>query len=185
MVIARTPRRLVALLRGINVGGAKRVAMADVRRVVEELGYGDAQTLLNSGNVVFTAGKADADKAAARIERAIATDLGVTARVTVLSAKEVGEAVRDHPLASIADDPSRLLVMVPADSKALQRLKPLLEELWTPEALALGKRVAYLWCATGVIDSQLCKAVARILGNDGTARNLATMTKILAAVESA
>jgi uncharacterized protein (DUF1697 family) len=48
----------VALLRGINVGKAKRVAMADLRALLEELGYADVRTLLNSGNVVFTAPRA-------------------------------------------------------------------------------------------------------------------------------
>ena len=50
--------RQVALLRGINVGRAKRVAMADLRALVEDLGYCDVRTLLNSGNVVFTAARA-------------------------------------------------------------------------------------------------------------------------------
>jgi uncharacterized protein (DUF1697 family) len=45
----------VGLIRGINVGRAKRVAMADLRALVESLGYGEVKTLLNSGNVVFTA----------------------------------------------------------------------------------------------------------------------------------
>ncbi len=48
----------VALIRGINVGHAKRVAMADLRALVEALGYGEARTLLNSGNVVFSAPRA-------------------------------------------------------------------------------------------------------------------------------
>ena len=47
-------RTEIALLRGINVGKAKRVAMAELRALVEKLGYGDVRTLLNSGNVVFS-----------------------------------------------------------------------------------------------------------------------------------
>ena len=66
------PTAFVALLRGINVGKAKRIAMADLRKLVEELGYGDVQTLLNSGNVVFSALPKQGATAAARIESAIA-----------------------------------------------------------------------------------------------------------------
>ena len=55
----------VALLRGINVGKAKRVPMADLRTLCEELGYGDVSTLLNSGNLIFSAPHADS-RAAAR-----------------------------------------------------------------------------------------------------------------------
>ena len=64
--------RHVALLRGINVGTAKRVAMADLRALVEGLGYGDVSTLLNSGNVVFTVpAKAAKTSPATRIEQAL------------------------------------------------------------------------------------------------------------------
>lgn len=157
--------------------------MADLRGVVAALGYGDVRTLLNSGNVVFTVPKEQSADPAVRIEKAIAARLGVATRVTVLMAKDVASAVRNNPLASVADDPSRLLVMAAPDPKALAALKPLLKERWDPEALAVGRRVAYLWCAEGIVDSQLWAAANRKLGDAGTARNLATMTKLLALVE--
>lgn len=171
--------RRVALLRGINVGTAKRVAMRDLRRLFEELGYSDVRTLLNSGNVVYTAGgKKDIADDPARIEMAIADRLRVATRVIVLPGKEVIVAVRDNPLASVAENPSRLLLMALRDSKSAARLKPLLEERWTPEAFALKKRVAYLWCANGLNESLLWAAANRLVDDAGTARNLATMTKL-------
>ena len=175
--------RRVALLRGINVGRAKRVAMADLRELFETLGYHDVRTVLNSGNVVFAAGKRNAGDDGARIENAIADRLGVTTRVTVLLGREVAEAVRENPLGSVADNPSRLLLMTLRDSKAAAQLKPLLEERWTPEALALRKRFAYLWCPNGIIDSRLRVAADRIVGDAGTARNMATMTKLVTLLE--
>src|SRR5262245_25439905 len=104
--------RHVALIRGINVGRAKRVAMAELRAVSENLGYGDVGTLLDSGNVVFTAPRAAAGDAAVRIEEALANGLGVSARVTVLSAVELAAAVTENPLLEVANDPSRFLVAV-------------------------------------------------------------------------
>src|SRR5262245_44497169 len=104
--------RQVALLRGINVGRAKRVAMADLRALVEGLGYTDVRTLLNSGNVVFTAARGTPAQAAARIEKALTADLGVSARVTVLTAQELADAVAENPLLKVADNDSRLLVAV-------------------------------------------------------------------------
>jgi uncharacterized protein (DUF1697 family) len=94
----------VALLRGINVGRAKRVSMADLRALVENLGYGDVRTLLNSGNIVFTSPRAAPGDAAARIERALAAELGVAARVTVVTAAELAAAVSANPLLAVADD---------------------------------------------------------------------------------
>ena len=175
--------RRVALLRGINVGRAKRVSMGDLRALFAGLGYGDVKTLLNSGNIVFTVAKRNAGDQADRIERAIAERLGVTTRVTILRASEVGEAIRENPLEKVAADPSRLLFLALRDSTALAQLKPLLKERWEPEALALGTRVAYLWCARGISDSRLWTAAHRAIGDAGTARNLTTMTKLLALVD--
>ena len=110
------------MLRGINVGRAKRLAMADLRALVEDLGYGDVRTLLNSGNIIFTVPSKKRGNAATRIEKAIASQLGVSARVTVLTAAEVVAAVRDNPLSEVANNPSRLLVMVLADPTARMQL---------------------------------------------------------------
>ena len=175
--------RRVALLRGINVGTAKRVAMADLRRLFEDLGYRDVRTLLNSGNVVFTAAARSAGDDAGRIGRAIAGRLGVSTQVTILGREELAEAVRGNPLASCAAHPSRLLLMALRDAEAVARLRPLLEKRWSPEAVELRRRFAYLWCANGIAKSELWATANRLVGNGGTARNLATMTKLVALAE--
>ncbi len=177
--------RRVALLRGVNVGTAKRVAMADLRAVVESLGYRDVRTLLDSGNVVFTVTRKNAGRVGARIEEALAEQLGVTTRVMVLRGDEVAQVLRENPLRSVADNPSRLLLLVLHDEATRPRLAPLLEQRWSPEALALGERVAYLWCANGILDSRLWAAVERVVGDAGTARNLATLTKLLPLIGAA
>ena len=170
----------VALLRGVNVGAAKRVAMADLRALVEGLGYGGVRTLLNSGNVVYDAPGTSPAAAAGRIAEALAADLGVPARVVALSSAELSAAIAVNPLAALADNPSRLLVAVPADARARAALEPLATQDWAPEALALGARVAYLWCPDGVIASRLSAAVGRLLGDAVTSRNWTTMVKLQA-----
>lgn len=177
--------RRVALFRGINVGKAKRIGMADLRALFERLGHTEVRTLLNSGNVVFTPANADAAAAtAARIEKAVADRLRVSSRVTVIAGKDVAEAVRKNPFTKIAKDPSRLLVLVPWDSKAAAELKPLLKKDWKPEAFSLGKRVAWLWCANSILDSPVWAETNRTLGDRGTSRNMTTMTKLLELCES-
>jgi len=170
--------RQVALLRGINVGRAKRVAMADLRTLVEELGYGEVRTLLNSGNVVFTTPRAAAGDAAGRIEKALTTKLGVSARVTVISAADLAAAIRENPLLEVAHDPSRLLVAVFNNVADLPKLEPLMKQDWATDALAIGSRVAYLWCAEGILASKLLVAVSRVLGDAVTTRNWATVLKL-------
>lgn len=168
----------VALLRGINVGRAKRVAMADLRALVGDLGYSHVRTLLNSGNVVFTAHGGDPAAAAAAIQEGIAAQLGVTARVTVITAAELDTIIQDDPLHDVAADPSRYMVAVLARPADREKLESLLEENWKPERLALGERVAYVWCPDSIRASPLFEAVGRTLGDGVTARNWSTMTKI-------
>jgi uncharacterized protein (DUF1697 family) len=175
--------RRVALLRGINVGTAKRVAMADLRQLVEELGHADVRTLLNSGNVVYTVTRKQTGDEALALETAIAKRLGVRTKVIVLAGREVSAAVRENPLTPVAHDPARLLLLALKDPAAAGRLKPLLAQPWTPEAVAMGKRVAYLWCANGIAVSPLWAEINRTVGEGGTARNLTTMTKLVALVE--
>jgi uncharacterized protein (DUF1697 family) len=172
----------VALLRGINVGRAKRIAMADLRALVEGLGYTGVRTLLNSGNVVFTA-SADPGDAAARIEQALTAQIGVTARVTVLTAAEVGAIVAANPLVPIADDPARHLVAVLNTRADRQRLDSLLKEDWAPEVVAVGERVAYLWCCDGILESRLAKSLGHALRDGVTSRNWATILKLHALLQ--
>lgn len=167
----------VALIRGINVGRAKRVAMADLRALVAELGYRDVRTLLNSGNVVFTSRTAP-DRAAARIEQALAARLRVSARVIVLTAAELGVVVADNPLAEVAHNHSRLLVTLLANPADRRRLTPLTQQAWTPEVLAIGTRAAYSWCPDGILASRLPEALGRVLGDAATTRNWATVIKL-------
>ena len=176
--------RYVALLRGVNNAGmARRVAMADLRALFESLGFRDVRTVLNSGNVVFSVATKARGDVVARIKKALASRLQLTAPVTVLSAYEVAAVVRNNPLSRVATNPSHLLVVVPLVPSDLRRLRPLLKERWTPEAVALGTRVAYLWCARGVARSPVWAAADRALDGLGTARNISTMTKLMAAVE--
>ncbi|HEX5134041.1 MAG TPA: hypothetical protein VFW81_01495, partial [Thermoanaerobaculia bacterium] len=82
-----------------------------------------------------------------------------------------------------AYDPSRLFVTVLIDRADRKRLLPLARQAWAPDVLAVGARVAYLWCPGGMIESKLAAAVSRLLGDAMTTRNWATMTKLHALVE--
>jgi uncharacterized protein (DUF1697 family) len=172
--------RHVAFLRGINVGRAKRVSMAELRKVVEDLGYRDVATLLNSGNVVFTVPGMMRGDHAARIERGIAERLGVSSRVTAMTAEELAEAVRANPLRQALENPSRFLVAVIRKAEDRAILKPLARQKWGVEAFAIGDRVAYLWCPERILESPLGVAVGKALGDGVTTRNWNTMVKLLA-----
>ena len=174
----------VALLRGINVGRAKRVAMADLRKLLGDLGFAQVRTVLNSGNVVYDGGTVTPAEAASRIEEALVLKLGVAARVTVLSASQFAELFEQNCLAPAADA-SRLLTLVLNNPADVQRLAPLLQQPWQPEALELGRWAAYAWCPDGVLASKVVAALGVLLGDGVTSRNWATMQKLHALLNGA
>ncbi|MEW2142447.1 DUF1697 domain-containing protein [Micromonospora vinacea] len=101
--------RYVALLRGVNVG-TTRLAMADLRRIVTDLGHEDVTTYLQSGNVAFGSSVRDAEKLAAGIARALTDELALTVPVLVRSGRELAAIAGGNPYADREDDPTRLLV---------------------------------------------------------------------------
>ncbi|UOV03201.1 DUF1697 domain-containing protein [Pseudoxanthomonas mexicana] len=175
----------IALLRGINVGKAKRIAMADLRALLEDLGYTDVATLLNSGNVVFKAGKCAPKTLAADISAAIATHLGIEVPAIVVSAKELALIVRENPFVS-ADDPSRLLVAFVPEAATLSAMSAIEPHVVAPEQLHVGTHAAYLHCASGILESKAAEALLGKAGKAGkaaTTRNWATVQKLRALVE--
>jgi uncharacterized protein (DUF1697 family) len=169
----------VALLRGINVGKAKRIAMADLRELCTTLGYGDVKTLLNSGNVVFSAPRADA-KAAARIEKAIQAAHGFTSRVVVVTASDLEAIVRENPFEEAEANPSRFLVTVLDDHADRARIAALAKQDWGTERLELGTLAVYSWLPDGILESRSLVVLNKIIGDAGTNRNWATIKKLQA-----
>lgn len=168
----------IALLRGINVGKAKRIAMADLRRVVLDLGYTDVSTLLNSGNVVFTVPRGAKGVAAKRIESAIAKELGVRARVTVLRKLQLDVAIDENPyMLEAAENASRLLVAVFATPKDRSKAAALRDERGRPK-FGLGRFAAYLWCPDGILASADAAEFGKRMKDGVTTRNWATMLKL-------
>ena len=137
------------------------------------------KTLLNSGNVVFSAPRPDA-KAAAKIEKAIAASHGFTARVVVVSADRLNAIIEENPFDEAESNPSRFLVTVLYDHADRTRLAALAKRKWGAERLALGTHAVYNWCADGILTSPSLLALNKILGDAGTSRNWATMKKLQA-----
>ncbi|MEO6278844.1 DUF1697 domain-containing protein [Roseateles sp.] len=164
--------RYVALWRGINVGKAKRLAMADLKALLTELGATNVATLLNSGNAVFDVKKKlSADK----IRAAVAEKLGVDAVVILKTAAEWATIAAAHPIAE-ADDPSRLLVAIPADTTTLQAAATVMAD--SGERFVITAYAAYLWCGNGILESKAAVLLLKKLGEAGTTRNWATVQKL-------
>lgn len=171
----------IALLRGINVGRAKRVPMAELRELLAGLGYSSVRTLINSGNAVFEAGDRPTGELAAEIEAALASRFGFPVPVVVQTAAGLAAIVAENPLPHAEREPSKFLVaFVPAPTD-LHKLAPLLDESWDPDQLAVGSLAAYVWCVSGILESRLFQEVGRAMGKAVTIRNWATVLKLHAA----
>ena len=168
----------IALLRGINVGRAKRVGMADLRAVVEDLGHRDVATLLNSGNLVFCPPRGTKQSPAAAIQEAVARRLGVSASVIEMPATAFDAIMRANPLVKPSRDPSRLLVAAVRDATALHQLAELARQNWGREELVCGRAAGYAWCPDGISAGTLFAAVNKAVGGGVTMRNWTTMLKL-------
>lgn len=173
----------IALLRGINVGKAKRIAMADLRALLAGLGYTDVATLLNSGNVVFKAGKGAPKKLAADVSTAIATHLGIEVPVIVVPAKDFALIAKENPFATTATEPSRLLIAFVPDAGALSAVSTIASLVTPPEQFHVGTQAAYLHCARGILESKAGEALVGKAGKAATTRNWATVQKLQALVD--
>ena len=177
--VGRQMSRYVLLVRGVNVGGRQRLAMADLRRLLEGLGYTGVATALQSGNAVLTADGQSAADVAAAAEAALAGLLPV--QVLCRSAAELADLVAANPLADVATDPSRYLVVFLAGQPAPDRLAGLDPDWHAPDVYRVGDRALYQWCPGGQARTRLTQAFwERRLGTTATVRNWSTVTRLLA-----
>jgi uncharacterized protein (DUF1697 family) len=171
----------VALLRGVNVGKAKRVPMAALRALLAGLGHGEVATLLNSGNALFRAEGDDPAAHAAAIAAALRSEVGVDAPVVVLRAETLLAAVAEIPFEVAPDAHARLLVAFAQAPEALAGVAAV-EPLVAPtERFAIGAHAAYLFCPDGVLQSRAGEALVGKAGRGAcTTRNWATTLKLAA-----
>jgi len=179
----------VALLRGINVGGRNRVAMADLREVVSSLGHAGVATYIQSGNVLFSSDQADTARLAADLEQAIAGRLGVQPGVVVLTRDDLARAMRDNPYASEPNPKHVHVIFLPADPEpgmaaGLAQAQRQAAGKGSRDTVTLAGRAVFLHTPDGFGTSELAKLLGRAGGplsakGAGTARNWATVTKLL------
>jgi uncharacterized protein (DUF1697 family) len=173
--------RMVALLRGINVGGNNPVNMARLRELLIGLGYTNVRTYLQSGNAVFSCPDDAKARAAGEIEDAIEAAFSFSCRVITRSASELDAAIAGDPLVELLGDPSRHFVGFLSDRPSREGVARLSGEDFGVDQVRVIDRHAYLWCPEGISRSPLGKLnFDRILGVAVTMRNWNTVTKLAA-----
>jgi uncharacterized protein (DUF1697 family) len=178
----------IALLRGVNVVGKTMVAMSDLREVLEEMGFADVRSLLQSGNLVFRSERRLASVSLERmLEAATAQRLGRDSPVYIVRSPAEWRTVIDgNPFPAAAKrDPAHLLVMFLKTPAAASNVKALQAAIRGPETVRAIGRQLYVIYPDGVGQSKLTHAlIERHLGTRTTGRNWNTVLKLAALVAS-
>lgn len=169
----------VALLRGINLGGRRRLAMADLRSLLVGLGYSHVRTHLQSGNAVFTAATRSAASVSGAVAAAIQAELDMDVDVVVRTGAELAAVLAHDPFDGRATDDSRYLVAFLEKVPPASWLSHIDRESYAPEEVAVVARHIYLWLPHGVQDSRLARTMTdKKLGGTSTMRNRRTVEKL-------
>ena len=171
--------RHILLLRGINLAARNRIAMADLRGVLEDADFDDVRTYLQSGNVVV-ASKAKSDDVARKTERLIAKHFGLDTAVVARSRAQVAKIVERNPLQKVAKNPKRYQVSFLASKPGrdvIERVEAAAEP--HEQVVAIGREI-YAWHPETIARSRLWTLLAgQKLGVIATARNWTTVTSLL------
>jgi uncharacterized protein (DUF1697 family) len=170
--------RRIALLRGINVGPHKRVAMPELRELLASAGFEDVQTYVQSGNVVLLS-DAPPDQLEQELERLVAERFGFGVDAIVRTAEELEQVMTRNPLADVAVNPKRYQVSFLSAELDERRARELAELATDAERFVAIGRELYAWHPEGVARSKLwAKLASTSLGVKATARNWATVTTL-------
>jgi uncharacterized protein (DUF1697 family) len=171
--------RRIALLRGINLAGKRRVSMAALRELLDEAGYEEVRTHLRSGNVVLTS-RVPAARLGKDLTRLISSGLGLDVDVIVRTRAELAKVVAADPLGKVVDNPSRYQVTFLEKAVSPKVARELAAADVAPEQVAVKGREIYAWHPDGLQRSKLAALLTdRRLGGTATARNWNTVTRLL------
>lgn len=176
----------IALLRAINLAGVNKVGMADLRDLLASLGFPDAQTLLNSGNIVFSGGTKTTTALEQMLERAAAKQLGVQTDFYVRTAKEWQAVIDANPFPREAkDDPSHLLALITREEVSQASATALQKAIVGRELVRAQGRCLYIVYPDGIGRSKLTNTIfEKHIKTRGTARNWNTVLKLGALASS-
>jgi uncharacterized protein (DUF1697 family) len=178
--------RYVALLRGINVGGNKKVPMADLRAMTAKLGFADPRTLLQSGNLVFDGKAQPTAKLEQLLETATKKTIGVECSYLVRTAEEWARIIAANPFAKFASaDPSHFAMTACRETPGAAAIEALRAEVRGQEDFKVVGRELFACYPDGMGTSRLALALSKNkLGTVCTARNWNTVLKIQAMLGS-
>jgi len=176
---------IISMLRGVNVGGHNKIKMEALRALYESMKLRDAQTYVQSGNVIFRTDERDIPRLAKRIEDGIERNFGFRPNVILRTAAEMREVVARNPFAKRRRiEPSKLLVSFLAGDPREEAREKVRQIKCDPEELRIEGRELYIYFPNGIGRSKLSLGVLeKTLKTPGTGRNWNSVTKVLEMAE--
>jgi uncharacterized protein (DUF1697 family) len=172
--------RHIVLLRGINLGARNRIAMGELRESLEEAGFKDVRTYLQSGNVVLES-TARPESVARKCERVIVKRFGLEIAVVARSRADLARIVKRNPLGRVAKNPKRYQVSFLSTKLTAKVVRELEAAAAESEQIVVVGREVYAWHPKTVARSRLwTKLAVTGLGVTATSRNWATVEALLA-----
>jgi uncharacterized protein (DUF1697 family) len=177
---------IISMLRGVNVGGHNIIKMEALRALYDSLKLRDAQTYVQSGNVVFRSTESDTAKLAKRIQHAIEEKYGFRPEIILRTAAELREVIARNPFAKRRGiEPGKLLVTFLAGEPAAEACDGVLKIDMAPEELRIDGRHVYTYYPNGMARPKVAWAkIERTLKVSGTGRNWNSVRKLLEMAET-
>lgn len=174
-------KQFISLLRGINVGGHKKVLMADLKALYQSLKFSDVTTYIQSGNVIFNCDISDKDKLKSKIEQTIEKQYGFAVPVELRTAEELDKIHAALPFDNIdvTKDGGKVMIIFLSAQPSQEEIAKLTPFLNASEKLTVGEQCLYLYCGDGFGKSKLTnKLIENKLKVSTTSRNLKTLIKL-------
>ena len=169
----------IALLRGINIGPRQRVKMPELRELLEGLGHANVETLVQSGNIVFTS-RAAPKTLEQQLEEEIEKGLGVDPKVVVRTRDELAAVIEANPFPDTPNAKKNLHVTFLSGKPDAEAVKALEATDFGDDRLSVRGREIYIAYKDGMGRSELAKQLAKAkLGVAATDRNWNTVTTLL------
>jgi uncharacterized protein (DUF1697 family) len=171
--------RHVVLLRGINIGPRNRIAMPALREALEEAGFTDVQTYLQSGNVVLES-RAKPETVRRNVAKLIKDQFGLEIAIVVRTKAELAAVVKRNPHGKVATNPKAYQVTFLERKLPAKTVRELEETATKDERVVVSGREVYAWHPQTIARSKLwAKLAGKSLGVTATSRNWTTVEALL------
>ncbi len=173
--------RYIALFRGINVSGQKKIIMSDLKAMFEKLCFDNVVTYIQSGNVLFDSDTTDTAQLSTLLENSVKERYGFDVEINVITEDDLKLIIENTPFkeASFEENGTKVLITFLKATPSKDNVEKPLNYVKEPEKLSIDKNTVYLYCPNGYGKSKLSNTfLEKKLGVSATTRNFKTVKKL-------